>query len=139
MTRIHRTCIGFAAGAAALALAAGLPAQAEDPVVHVYNWVDYIGETTLADFEKDTGIKVVYDTYDASETVDAKLMAGAGAWVAWHGLPSVVVLAAGAALVVYLVRAARAGRSLRHEEMAFGPYIAGGFWLVWLYGGLSYS
>ncbi len=49
---------------------------AEDKVVNVYNWVDYIGETTIADFEAETGIKVVYDTYDASETVDAKLLAG---------------------------------------------------------------
>ena len=63
------------AGAAALALA-GSAALAEDKVLHVYNWVDYIGETTIADFEKETGIKVVYDTYDSSETVDAKLMAG---------------------------------------------------------------
>ncbi len=63
------------AGAAALALAASA-AAAEDKVLHVYNWVDYIGETTIADFEKETGIKVVYDTYDSSETVDAKLMAG---------------------------------------------------------------
>lgn len=68
---------GFTRGAL---LAVGLtgfgPAQSQDQVVHVYNWVDYIGETTTADFEKETGIKVVYDTYDASETVDAKLMAG---------------------------------------------------------------
>ena len=33
-------------------------------VVHVYNWTDYIGETTLDDFRKATGIKAVYDTYD---------------------------------------------------------------------------
>ena len=53
------------------------PASAqEEKVVNVYNWADYIGETTLKDFEEATGIKVVYDTYDASETVDAKLLAG---------------------------------------------------------------
>lgn len=61
--------------AAAVALSAGL-AAAEEKVLHVYNWVDYIGETTIADFQNETGIKVVYDTYDASETVDAKLLAG---------------------------------------------------------------
>ena len=38
-------------------------AQAE-PVVHVYNWTDYIGETTLADFQKATGIKPGYDVFD---------------------------------------------------------------------------
>lgn len=60
----------------ALLLGIGVAAAADDKVVHIYNWVDYIGETTIADFEKETGIKVVYDTYDASETVDAKLLAG---------------------------------------------------------------
>ena len=49
----------------------------EEKVVNVYNWADYIGETTLADFEEEFGIKVNYDTYDSSGTVDAKLLAGA--------------------------------------------------------------
>ena len=49
---------------------------AEEPVVHVYNWNDYIGETTLEDFEKATGIKVVYDVYDSNDILEAKLMAG---------------------------------------------------------------
>jgi putrescine transport system substrate-binding protein len=44
--------------------------------VHVYNWSDYIGKDTIAQFERQTGIKVVYDTYDADETLEAKMMAG---------------------------------------------------------------
>ncbi len=44
--------------------------------LHVYNWADYIGKDTIAQFERTTGIKVVYDTYDADETLEAKLMAG---------------------------------------------------------------
>ena len=69
------------AGAASLALLAGTAGAAdEEKVLHVYNWVDYIGETTIADFEEETGIKVVYDTYDASETVDAKLLAGSSGY-----------------------------------------------------------
>jgi putrescine transport system substrate-binding protein len=48
----------------------------EEKVLHVYNWADYIGKDTLADFETRTGIKVVYDTYDADETLEAKMMAG---------------------------------------------------------------
>jgi putrescine transport system substrate-binding protein len=55
---------------------AGTPAAAEENVLHVYNWADYIGKDTLADFEAATGIKVVYDTYDADETLEAKMMAG---------------------------------------------------------------
>jgi len=62
--------------AAALLLVVSPVKAGEEKVLNVYNWVDYIGETTLVDFEKETGIKVVYDTYDAAETVEAKLMAG---------------------------------------------------------------
>lgn len=52
------------------------PVASEEAVLNVYNWADYIGRTTLADFEREFGIKVNYDVYDASPTVDAKLMAG---------------------------------------------------------------
>ncbi|HEY0125109.1 MAG TPA: polyamine ABC transporter substrate-binding protein [Rhizobium sp.] len=51
-------------------------AQAEDKVVNVYNWSDYIDDSILADFTKETGIKVVYDTFDANETLETKLLAG---------------------------------------------------------------
>ena len=44
--------------------------------VHIYNWSDYIGESTLADFEKATGIKPVYDVFDSNETLEGKLLAG---------------------------------------------------------------
>ncbi len=44
--------------------------------LHIYNWADYIGKDTIADFEQRTGITVVYDTYDADETLEAKMMAG---------------------------------------------------------------
>jgi putrescine transport system substrate-binding protein len=48
----------------------------EQPVLHVYNWADYIGSGTIAEFERTTGIKVEYDTYDSDETLEAKMMAG---------------------------------------------------------------
>ena len=44
--------------------------------LRIYNWADYIGRNTVADFEAQTGIKVIYDTYDADETLEAKMMAG---------------------------------------------------------------
>ena len=53
----------------------GKPAESEN-VLNVYNWSDYIGETTIQDFEKETGIKVRYDTFDANEALHAKLLAG---------------------------------------------------------------
>lgn len=68
------------AGTAVAAVALLAPAAQAEEVVHVYNWVDYIGETTLEDFTKATGIKVVYDTYDAAETEEAKLLAGSSGY-----------------------------------------------------------
>src|SRR5581483_2114709 len=67
----------WAVGAAALALAALCgAARAEDRVLNVYNWNDYIGPNVIGGFEKEAGVKVNYDLYDANETVEAKLAAG---------------------------------------------------------------
>lgn len=51
-------------------------APAEEPVLHIYNWVDFMGRGTIAKFERETGIHVIYDTFDADATLEAKLMAG---------------------------------------------------------------
>ena len=70
-----------AAPAPADAGAAATPAaDAGEKVVYVYNWSDYVAEDTLANFEQATGIKVVYDVYDANEMLEAKLMAGASGY-----------------------------------------------------------
>jgi len=63
------------AGLLAAAISASA-VQAAEPVVNVYNWSDYIGETTLADFQKATGIKALYDVFDSNETLEGKLLAG---------------------------------------------------------------
>ncbi|MHA6162617.1 polyamine ABC transporter substrate-binding protein [Pseudomonas sichuanensis] len=62
--------------AAALMGAVATAVQADDKVLHVYNWSDYIAPDTVANFEKQTGIKVVYDVFDSNETLEAKLLAG---------------------------------------------------------------
>ncbi|MCY1707930.1 polyamine ABC transporter substrate-binding protein [Pannonibacter sp. SL95] len=62
-------------GAAALAVIAG-PALAQDRVVNVYNWSDYIDDTILEDFTKETGIKVNYSVFDSNEMLETKLLAG---------------------------------------------------------------
>lgn len=51
-------------------------AKPEEKVLFVYNWSDYIGETTIADFEAKTGIKVTYDMFDSNEVLETKLLAG---------------------------------------------------------------
>jgi len=60
--------------AAVVALAAA-PAFGQGQV-NVYNWSDYIAEGQLKAFEKDSGIKVNYTTYDSNEILEAKLRAG---------------------------------------------------------------
>lgn len=62
------------------ATATGAAPAAGEKVVYVYNWSDYVAEDTLANFEKDTGIKVVYDVYDTNEMLETKLMAGASGY-----------------------------------------------------------
>jgi len=61
--------------AASTSAAAPPPAQ-EEKVLHIYNWSDYIAEDTIANFEKETGIKVTYDTFDSNEVLETKLLAG---------------------------------------------------------------
>ncbi len=59
-----------------LAGVAGPAAAQEEKILNIYNWSDYIGDDTIANFEKETGIKVRYDTFDSNETLHAKLVAG---------------------------------------------------------------
>jgi len=74
----------LAAAVAILAACGGDPkgksmdaaAAPEEKVLFVFNWSDYIGDTTIADFEKKTGIKVTYDVFDSNEVLETKLLAG---------------------------------------------------------------
>lgn len=58
------------------ALLASLPVLAQERVVNVYNWSDYIDDTIIEEFTRETGIKVVYDVYDSNEILETKLLAG---------------------------------------------------------------
>lgn len=49
---------------------------AEEKVLNIYNWSDYIAEDTIAKFEAETGIKVVYDVFDSNEVLEAKILSG---------------------------------------------------------------
>jgi putrescine transport system substrate-binding protein len=63
------------AGALAL-MTMTAPVQAQQRTVNFYNWSNYIAPGVLEDFTKETGIKVVYDTFDANETLETRLLAG---------------------------------------------------------------
>ncbi len=60
----------------ALSVLTAAPASAQEKVLNVYNWSDYIAKDTLAKFSSETGIKVNYDVYDGNEILEAKLLAG---------------------------------------------------------------
>ena len=49
---------------------------ASDRVINFYNWGDYIDPNLLKDFEKQTGYKVVYETFDSNEAMMTKLQQG---------------------------------------------------------------
>lgn len=55
---------------------ASLPTHAAQQTLHIYNWSDYIAKDTIPNFEKETGIKVVYDVFDSNEVLEAKILAG---------------------------------------------------------------
>ena len=69
-----KSLLGATSALAMLSITA--TAMAQENVVNIYNWSDYIGETTLEDFTAATGIEVNYDVYDSNEVLEAKLFAG---------------------------------------------------------------
>lgn len=61
----------LAAGALALGMSA---AHADDNnTLYFYNWTEYVPPGLLEQFTKETGIKVIYSTYESNETMYAKL------------------------------------------------------------------
>ena len=69
MNWLRRALIGLTLGLA-------VQAQAQERVLNVYNWTDYIDPAVVERFTKETGIKVQYDVYDSLETLEGKLLAG---------------------------------------------------------------
>ncbi|HME37881.1 MAG TPA: extracellular solute-binding protein [Steroidobacteraceae bacterium] len=67
---------GFALGATACGERHPAAPGGAEQVLHIYNWADYIGKDTIAEFELKTHIKVIYELYDSNETLEAKLLAG---------------------------------------------------------------
>jgi len=76
MKQVFRPAL-VALSVAALLTACGGKSEdaAESKVLNVYNWSDYIDESVIADFEKETGIDVTYDVFDSNEVLETKLLA----------------------------------------------------------------
>jgi len=72
---LNRVTTALALAAMSLVLTS-VASAAEEKILNVYNWSDYIAEDTIAKFEKKTGIKVNYDVFDSNEVLEAKLLAG---------------------------------------------------------------
>ncbi|MGH8197346.1 MAG: polyamine ABC transporter substrate-binding protein [Steroidobacteraceae bacterium] len=62
--------------ALATVLATGAATAAEEKVLNVFTWPDYIAPDTISNFEVEYGIKVNYDVYDSTEMAEARLLAG---------------------------------------------------------------
>ena len=63
-------------GVPATAAAPAVAVNSEEKVLNIYNWPDYIAKDMVANFEKETGIKVNYQTFENNEALHAKLVAG---------------------------------------------------------------
>jgi putrescine transport system substrate-binding protein len=74
----ERSCINmrWVVVVAALLTMLSPPVHAEQRTVNFYNWSNYIAPGVLEEFTKQTGIKVLYDTFDANETLETRLLAG---------------------------------------------------------------
>ena len=79
----------------ALVFAIALSAQAEDKVLNLYSWADYVAPEALQRFEQETGIHVRYDTFDTPEVLETKLLTGGSGYDVV--VPSSSVLARGMA------------------------------------------
>ncbi len=67
---------GLAVLALAMLLTVMSPVKAQDKVVNVYNWAEYAADDTVIGFERETGIRVRYDTYDNNEALQSRLVSG---------------------------------------------------------------
>ena len=117
-------------------LGVALAAPGSDPLAHLVGLVVGGGGAAL--------VAVSYRRLRGREGLgwgDVKLFAAAGAWVGWVALPSLLLLAAGAALtfVSALSLAGRTERLHGASETPFGPFIAAALWLTWLYGPLDFG
>jgi putrescine transport system substrate-binding protein len=76
MTKSIKTGLKLYTAVTLITTAVMAPLSHAEEVLNFYNWSDYIGEETIANFEKEFNIKVRYDVYDSNEALESKLLAG---------------------------------------------------------------
>ncbi len=76
MTLNRRKAAGLLAASTIVSMPFVRRARAQETTLNVYNWADYIGETTIEDFQSASGVSVTYDTYSSAEEMEAKMLAG---------------------------------------------------------------
>ena len=108
----------------------------------VLGWDDVVwrGAAALAGYGTLYGVAALYRRSRGRDGLglgDAKLFAAAGAWLGFDGLPSVLLTASLIALAFAGLAIARGGAISGQTRIPFGPYLAFGFWLVWLYGPMT--
>jgi leader peptidase (prepilin peptidase)/N-methyltransferase len=84
------------------------------------------------------GLRLTYRHWRGREGLgggDVKLLAAAGAWIGWAGLPVLVLVAAAMALAVVVADRRKAIRADR--PVPFGAYLCLSLWAIWLYGPLA--
>jgi leader peptidase (prepilin peptidase)/N-methyltransferase len=99
-------------------------------------WSDHV-TGALAGFAALAGIAWAYARLRGREGLglgDAKLLAAAGAWLGWQALPGVVLIGAAGALIAALIGRARGRPLSAFQAVPFGPTLALGLWIGWLYG-----
>jgi leader peptidase (prepilin peptidase)/N-methyltransferase len=86
------------------------------------------------------GLRFIYQRLRRREGMglgDAKLLAAAGAWVSWWGLPSVIAIGSLLGLAAALAVSWRGDRIDLSDRVPFGAFLSLGLWVVWLYGPLT--
>lgn len=80
-------------------------------------------------------IEIVYKKLRKRDGIgqgDAKMFGAIGVWVAWSGLPFVMLIASVSSLITVLVKNPATGKPNKNQ-LAFAPGIALGSWTVWLF------
>ena len=78
MKKSIRVSVALLAGLAMLLLAGSLVGckKGAGKTLYLYNWTYYTPDSVIEKFEKEYGVKVVYDDYASNEDMYAKLKAG---------------------------------------------------------------